>query len=421
MALRWLTLPLFSIALACSSAQPKTELSVNLSTSTVPSSSASPAPPAAPVEPSGSAAPTSAVATVVEAPNPFDGAELLLNPSYTLKVAAAAKADKANSRSILKLASNPTATWLDSIASVSQIRTVLEAANQQQVASGKPVLALFVVYDLPNRDCSAKASAGELSVDKGGEEKYQTQFIDKIAAEFAAYPRVRIAAIIEPDSLPNLATNLSIPKCAASERAYRNSIAYAISKLSMPHVSLYLDAAHAGWLGWEGNRQKIAKIFKEVLNQGGGVDKIRGFATNVSNYNTVSGGDGKSLGPANPCPDEGTYVAKLNESLVAEGITGKKFIIDTARNGRIVRGSWGNWCNIRGAGVGPRPQASPMPLVDAYFWVKPPGESDGTSRRGAARFDEGCVSRDSMPNAPEAGHWFQAHAVELVKNANPPL
>lgn len=374
----------------------------------------------------GASAPTTAsavanVAAVPDTPSPFEGAELFVDPGYVAKVEAAAKADKANAALIRKVAAYPTAVWLDSIAALPNIKRTLEAAQKQGDATGKPVLVTFVVYDLPNRDCSAKASAGELEVDKGGEQRYKAEFIDPIAVQFAAYPKLRIAAIIEPDSLGNLATNLGVPKCAASEQAYRNSVGYAISKLSMPHVSLYLDAAHAGWLGWEGNRQRIAKIFKEILVSAGGVDKIRGFATNVSNYNTISSGDGKKLGPPNPCPDEGTYVSKLSEALTNEGILGKKFIIDTARNGKVVRSTWGSWCNIKGAGLGPRPAPSPMPLVDAYFWVKPPGESDGTSDPKAARFDAGCVSPDSMPNAPEAGQWFGAHFLEMAKNAEPAL
>ena len=40
------------------------------------------------------------------------------------------------------------------------------------------------------------------------------------------------------------------------------------------------------------------------------------------------------------------------------------------------------------------------PLVDAYMWIKRPGESDGTCRGG-----------------PEAGEWFQKYALELAGNA----
>ncbi len=405
MTSRWLSISVLTlVALSCSH-QRNTEAPRTAGTAAQP----------------GSPGAVATTATVPETPSPFEGAQFFLNPDYVAKVEAAAKSDKANAATIKKVASYPTAVWLDSIASVAQVPKVLDAAEKQQGGDGKPVLVTFVVYDLPNRDCSAKASAGELDVDKGGEAKYKSEFIDKIAEQFAAHPKLRIVAIIEPDSLGNLATNLNVTKCAASEKVYRSATAYAVSKLNMPQVSVYLDAAHAGWLGWEGNRQRIAKIFKDVLTQAGGVEKIRGFATNVSNYNTVSGADGKKLGAANPCSDEGTYVAKLTLALQAEGIVGKKFIIDTARNGKVVRATWGNWCNIKGAGIGPRPQASPMPLVDAYFWVKPPGESDGTSDPKAARFDGGCASADSMPNAPEAGQWFGAHFLEMTKNAEPAL
>lgn len=76
-------------------------------------------------------------------------------------------------------------------------------------------------------------------------------------------------------------------------------------------------------------------------------------------------------------------------------------LVDTARNGKVVRGSWSSWCNIKGAGLGPRPQASPIPL--------------------AARFDTGCKSVDSMPNAPEGGQWFAEHFIDMVRNAEPKL
>ena len=360
-------------------------------------------------------------ATDEKSGNPFAGATQVVNPDYVAKVEATAKANLAEAQDIRKVEAIPTAVWLDSIASVSAISKVLGIAKKEEAGSGKPVVSVFVVYDLPNRDCSAKAAAGELAIEKGGEQRYKTEFIDKIASEFAVHPNQRIVAILEPDSLPNLATNMGAAKCAASDQVYRRSIAYAISKLKQPNVTLYIDAAHAGWLGWGNSASKIASIFKDVLTQAGGADKVRGFATNVSNYNTVSGKDGKKLGPSNPCPDEESYIKQLSRALLTEGIKGKTFIIDTARDGKVVRGSWSSWCNIKGAGLGPRPQASPMPLVDAYVWVKPPGESDGTTDKKSPRFDIGCTSVDSMPNAPEGGQWFAEHFINMVKNAEPKL
>lgn len=353
--------------------------------------------------------------------NPFEGARFFVDPDYASKVEQTATDHPALAQQLRQVASHPTALWIDSIAKVERVPEWLAQAEAAR-ADGAPVVPVFVVYNLPNRDCSAKSSAGELSAANGGEQRYRTEFIDRIAAHLQAHPEQPSVVILEPDSLPNLATNLGVPKCAESEALYKHSVAYAIAKLSLPHVHVYLDAAHAGWLGWNGNRAAMAGIYQEVLTLAGGADRIRGFVTNVSNYNPIAGDDGQKLEPSNPCPNELVYVQKLAESLAEVGITDKGFIIDTSRNGRGgVRSTWGNWCNIRGAGLGERPRVAPAPLVDAYFWVKPPGDSDGTSDPRAARFDANCTSSDAAPGAPEAGAWFTSHFVELVQNANPPL
>jgi cellulose 1,4-beta-cellobiosidase len=97
-------------------------------------------------------------------------------------------------------------------------------------------------------------------------------------------------------------------------------------------------------------------------------------------------------------------------------------LVDTARNGRGgIRTKWGNWCNIRGAGLGERPRASPSSGIDAYYWIKPPGESDGISDPTAPRYDVMCSSSDSVAGAPQAGQWFASYFADLVKNANPGL
>ena len=77
------------------------------------------------------------------------------------------------------------------------------------------------------------------------------------------------------------------------------------------------------------------------------------------------------------------------------------------------------WCNVKGAGLGERPRAAPSPLIDAYLYVKVPGESDGTSHPNAPRFDP--ASDDATPVPPQAGKMFDAYLIDLLKNANPPL
>jgi cellulose 1,4-beta-cellobiosidase len=356
--------------------------------------------------------------------NPFVGAHFFVDPAYVAKVESSIKESPADAALLRKVEAFPTAIWLDSIKSAATVSKTLDASAAQQKKEGQPVVTVFAVYDLPERDCSAVASNGELSIANGGEKRYQKEFIDKIAAAFKAHPKQRIAVVLEPDSLPNVATNLNVPKCAAAEAVYRRSIAYAVKTLAMPGVSLYLDAAHAGWLGWSKNRATIAKIFSEVLDEAGGPEKIRGFATNVSNYDTLTPGDLRKLEPSDPATDELAYVKILDESLTEVGITGKGFIVDTSRNGRAgIRTKSGSWCNVKGAGLGERPQATPAPLVDAYLWVKPPGDADGGSDPAVPGFDENCgpKSPDSEQGAPRAGAWFGKYFIELAKNADPPL
>lgn len=354
--------------------------------------------------------------------NPFQGAEFYINPDYQQKLDEAIASHPQEAELLRKVKGNPTGLWVDTIEAVEGIPRHLQGAEAASQEKGHPVLPVFVVYDLPNRDCSAKASAGELTYDNGGEKRYREEFIDVIAAHFRAHSSQRIIVILEPDSLPNVVTNLDVAQCALSEQLYKNSIAYAIAQLSLPNVYIYVDAAHSGWLGWDGNRSGIANVFKEVLDMAGGTNRIRGFATNVSNYTPLSGADGKALEPSNPCPDELSYVSKLAESLAAVGITDKGFIIDTSRNGRGgIRQRWGSWCNVSGAGLGERPTVSPTALVDAYFWVKPPGESDGIADSTASRFDENCASDDATPGAPEAGDWFESYFIDLARNASPSL
>jgi cellulose 1,4-beta-cellobiosidase len=354
--------------------------------------------------------------------NPFKDVDFLRNAEYVAEVESSAQLHPELANAIRKVKQYPTALWLDSIARVPEVTGWLDQAKKQQEASGKPTLTVIVLLNLPNRDCAANASSGELSIKDGGEERYRKEFIDPIAAQLAARPDQPVVAMIEPDSLANMTTNMAYPKCAVSAEVYRRSVVYAIQKLHLPNVNVYLDAAHAGWLGWDVNRNKMASIFRKVLQDAGGYDMIRGFVTNVSNYTHLSNRDGAALELTNPCPNELTYVKMLAETLALYGIKGKGFVIDTSRNGRGgIRKHWGSWCNVKGAGLGERPRAEPIPGIDAYFWVKPPGESDGVSDPKEPRYDEMCAGHDAAPNAPQAGKWFDAYFVDLVRYANPPL
>lgn len=363
-------------------------------------------------------------ATVSPSPdvNPFSDGAFYADPGYAQKVRASADRAAQLATKMARVEKQPTALWLDRIAAIAQLPEWLVSAREQSRTSGEPTVPVVVVYNLPNRDCSAKASNGELAIERDGERRYREEYIDVIASHLAADPEQRVAIVLEPDSLPNLISNLGVEKCAVSEQVYKHSVAYAISKLSLPNVFIYLDVAHAGWLGWDASQRRMVELIVEVLGMSGGTSRIRGFASNVSNYNALHGDWGKRLEPSNPAPNELTYAQNFLRTAEAHGLSGKGFLIDTSRNGQAdIRSRWGNWCNIRGAGIGELPRANPEPGIDAYFWVKPPGESDGTADPTAERFDANCASSDAAPGAPEAGQWFHAYFVELVKNANPSL
>ena len=58
-------------------------------------------------------------------------------------------------------------------------------------------------------------------------------------------------------------------------------------------------------------------------------------------------------------------------------------VIDTSRNGN---GANGEWCDAPGRAIGPSPTLQTgTATVDAYLWVKVPGEADGCIA-GAGQF-----------------------------------
>lgn len=58
-------------------------------------------------------------------------------------------------------------------------------------------------------------------------------------------------------------------------------MAYAVTQFATKtNAVVYVDAAHGGWLGWEDNSKGFAALIRSL-----GVEQhLRGFATNVANY-----------------------------------------------------------------------------------------------------------------------------------------
>jgi cellulose 1,4-beta-cellobiosidase len=94
-------------------------------------------------------------------------------------------------------------------------------------------------------------------------------------------------AVIEPDSLANLVTNLNVAKCSGAQTAYKSGVTYAIQQLNALGVYMYVDAGHAGWLGWPANLSPAAQLFNQLYSDAGKPAYWRGLATNVANYNAL--------------------------------------------------------------------------------------------------------------------------------------
>ncbi|GAA5012460.1 glycoside hydrolase family 6 protein [Streptomyces siamensis] len=412
--------------------------------------------------------------------NPYAGAKVYVNPEWSAKAAA----EPGGSR----ISNQPTGVWLDRIAAIDGaggsmgLRAHLDAALAQK-GSNEEVVQL-VVYDLPGRDCAALASNGELGPTEI--DKYKTQFIDPIAAILSdsKYASLRIVTTIEIDSLPNLVTNTgsratATPQCDTMQANgnYVKGVGYALAKLgAIPNVYNYIDAGHHGWLGWDDNFGPSATLFKQAAtSEGATVDDVHGFITNTANYSALKENNftvndsvnGTTVRQSkwvdwNRYVDELSYAQAFRNQLVSVGFnSGIGMLIDTSRNGwggsarptgpgattsvdtYVDGGRYdrrihiGNWCNQSGAGLGERPQAAPATGIDAYVWMKPPGESDGSSSAisndEGKGFDRMCDPTytgnarngnnlsGALPNAPLSGHWFSAQFQQLMANAYPAL
>jgi cellulose 1,4-beta-cellobiosidase len=107
----------------------------------------------------------------------------------------------------------------------------------------------------------------------------------EISGIIKAHPNTAFALVIEPDSLPNLVTNIDLQTCQDSASGYRDGVAYAIKELNLPNVVMYLDAGHGGWLGWDANLKPGAEELAKVYKAAGSPKQFRGIATNVAGWN----------------------------------------------------------------------------------------------------------------------------------------
>ena len=253
-----------------------------------------------------------------------------------------------------RIAAEPQAEWLGGWSG--DIRAAVSESVSVAVAAGEvPVL---VAYNIPQRDCGSHSAGGAAST-----AAYRT-WIGEFAAGIGGRPAI---VVLEPDALAGIdcltsddgATRLALLEDAVSVLASHGSVA------------TYVDAGHSAWQSPE----VIAARLNSV-----GISRAQGFSLNVSNFRPT--GEEIAYGHA---------IAKLTGD--------KHFIVDTSRNGSATASK--EWCNPTGRALGPVPTTDPgQPLVDAYLWVKRPGESDGSCNGG-----------------PPAGAWWPEYALGMAQRA----
>ncbi len=260
----------------------------------------------------------------------------------------------ADARLLRLIAAAPQAQWFDGQSDRADVAGYVGAAA---AAGAVPVL---VAYDLPGRDCGGYSAGGAATP-----AAYRHWIVHTLLGGIGGRPA---AVIVEPDALAELGC-----RTPAGARADLALLAFAVRTLAArPAIAVYLDAGNSAW--------EPAALMARRL-RAGGVAAARGFALNVSNFNTTAAETAY-----------GTRISRL--------VGGQPFVIDTSRNGAGPAPGRA-WCNPPGRALGPAPTtATGNPLVDAYLWVKAPGESDGRCHGG-----------------PPAGGWWPDYAVGLARRA----
>jgi endoglucanase len=385
---------------------------------------------------------------------------------------------------LLRLVTVPQATWLtggEPAAVAKQVRDVLlEARLQRRV----PV---FVLYNIPLRDCSGLSAGGAQTSAE------YAAWIDAISGAIGSRDAV---VMLEPDGLALMPMDCGQDPTGTLTAERFDQLRYAIQALkALSNTRVYLDAGHSNWhsVGAIAGRLDLVGVrdtqgfylnpsnyqpTAQQIQYGTWISKCIAFANDDSE-------GGWRLGhfdfcasqyfPAN-AEDFSTWNltdAWYDANMSSGSVATTHFVVDTSRNGQVHASNSpsdptfatkppgrmtlyaqppfnqapatiatltaGSWCNLRGAGAGPRPTTSTgAELVDAFVWIKTVGESDGQCSIGAGQraWDFSLYSQPGWPTSPAAqgtfdplwgranpaaGAGFPEQALELARLAAPAL
>jgi len=258
----------------------------------------------------------------------------------------------ADAQQMDKVASQPVARWFGNWNA--DIRG--DVASAAAAITGAGAVPLFVAYNIPQRDCGGLSGGNNTSIDG-----YRS-WISGFAAGLGASKAI---VVLEPDALA------AMDCLSAADQSTRIDLMhYAVTALtSDPNAKVYLDAGNPTWKSATTMASRLASA---------GLSMAAGFSLNVSNFYYDA--------------DNVTYGSEISALT-----SGTHFIIDSGRNG-LGPTSDNQWCNPNGRAIGRRPTTNTgNPLVDAFLWIKTPGESDGPCN-----------------GAPAAGQWMPEYALGLA-------
>ncbi|GAA5019115.1 glycoside hydrolase family 6 protein [Kitasatospora paranensis] len=328
--------------------------------------------------------------------------------------------DYGDALAMARMASYPVAQWFNGTATPGETTTAM--ARLQSRAALQRQVPVAVAYNVPGRDCSQYSAGGASNATE------YAAWVDALAQGIGDH---RTVVVLEPDGLA-----LSPAFCGGTAQQQTDRLAEingAVDRLvAQPNAAVYLDAGHSAWQ----NTGTMARLLVD-----GGVNRAQGFFLNVSNYqkdadlvrygtqvakctwyltNTAGASPDDCANQYWPQADADAWYA----AHVPADAKLPHFVIDSSRNGQ---GPWTptadypdaqTWCNPPGRGLGTRPTADThTALLDAFLWVKVPGESDGSCTRGTT----GGTDPEYGAADPAAGAWWADQAHSLAAHASPAL
>ncbi|MDC0769695.1 glycoside hydrolase family 6 protein [Streptomyces sp. HD] len=243
-----------------------------------------------------------------------------------------------------RIAAQPAAVWFADF-TPDTITARVRAVTSGGSASGR--IPVVVPYAVPDRDCGGHSQGGAPDLDA------YDAWMDRFAAGLGSGD---VIVVLEPDSI---AQSECLSEGARADRFASLARAGRVLKEANPRARVYYDAGHSGWNA----PGKQAALLKRA--GAASTTSSDGVFSNVSNFHTT--------------PDEIAYDRQVLDALGGPASLGA--VIDTSRNGAGAPAD-GEWCDPSGRKLGRAPTlATGEARIDAYLWVKLPGESDGCKGR----------------------------------------